>query len=360
MFRILIALLRSTLWGIGLRGRRLTPEEFGKLMRKAEKQCLTGHVAQALMDNGIALEKHDAVECLATQHDVAEQNKKVNEALRALCQLLDEAQLRYVVVKGQTLLPLYRHGENRVSGDVDFYCPPDTFEQAKTLIDKAWHVEWEIDADEGFQHYAFEHEGISFEMHFCLKKFYSRRSQRYFDRLIADADYIRRRVGEMSVPVLPPHLEIAYTFLHLYHHLANKGVALRQFCDVAMLLHHRHYDAEKLKEVLRSVDHEKAFKAVGAVLMDVLGLPEEEVPYTLTEKDRRHLKAILQVVVRHGNFGFYGNKHRSRSGWKYYRESLVHKMQLLQHFYTLAPREMRNTLIKAIPQKIMLALKREK
>ena len=314
---------------------------------------------KALIDNHVKLEKHNAVECLVILKDVEKHNDEANAAVRNLCALLSKENLPFLIVKGQTLLPLYPQYVYRVSGDVDFFCPPSSFEKTKELLRQQWNIEWHTDEDEGFQHYACEHKGIEYELHFCLKKFFSRRSQGRFDALIETAQYETRVIDGVNVPVLPPHLEIAYTFLHMYHHLVNKGVSLRHFCDMAVLLHHGGYDAKKLREVLRLVDHEKAFNAVGAVLVDVLGLPEEEFPFSLTQKDYRFVKPLMYVVLKHGNFGFYGNKTKLRSGWKYYWESFSHKMRLQRNFYVLAPRETRNTILRSIPQKIGLAVRRQ-
>ena len=359
MYALLLHLLRAALWGTDVKVEHLTPEEFAKLLRLSKKQTVHGLVLQALMDNNVHLEKHDAVECLTMHRDIVRQNGKMNDAIRMLSNVMQDAQLPFVIVKGQTLLPLYRKGESRISGDIDFYCPPAIFEQAKDLLTERWQVEWEVDEEEGFQHYACEHEDITYEMHFCLKKFYSRRSQHYFDTIIAETLYVYRNVDGIDVPVLQPHLEVCYTFLHLYHHLVNKGIALRQFCDLAMLLNKEEYDAEMLRDVLKQVDHVNAFKAVGAVLVDVIGLPPERFPYSLSKRDYSYVKPLMTVVLRHGNFGFYGNKTKTRSGWKYYREAFTHKVTLLKQFHRLAPRESRNTLLRAIPQKVFFATRRQ-
>ena len=359
MYRILFTLLHSALWGIPVKDAKLTPEQFAKLLRISEKQTVEGLIMKALMDNNVHLEKHDAVECFTLHEHVAEMNRKITEGLHALCNLLQPAELPFVVVKGQTFLPLYSNGKSRVPGDIDFYCPAESYDKAKALITEQWQVNWEADEDETVQHYACQHNGAYYEMHFCLKKFYSSKSQYFFDRLIDDTPYTSRVIDGCEVPVLQPHLEVLFTFLHLYHHLVGRGVALRQFCDLAILMDKVDYDFDLLHDALLQTDHLRAFKAVGAVLVDVLGLPEERFPYPLSKQDYAYVKRLMEIVVHHGNFGLYGNKHHSRSGWKYYREALGNKLSAQWQFYRLAPRESRNTLLRAIPQKVFFAARRQ-
>ena len=48
-------------------------------------------------------------------------------------------------------------------------------------------------------------------------------------------------------------------------------------------------DKAKLIEILTRLDFLKAFTAIGTVLVDEIGLPEAEFPYTLTKKDYKIL-----------------------------------------------------------------------
>ena len=59
-------------------------------------------------------------------------------------------------------------------------------------------------------------------------------------------------------------LNVLYTFLHLYHHLVELGVGLRQFSDVAVLLktHYNLIDKKKFFAWLDALDFRKAFDVV--------------------------------------------------------------------------------------------------
>lgn len=357
--KIFLQLLQSALWGRVLQPGSLEHDEFRNLLHRANKQVITGHILHALVENNIRLDKRDAVKSYTTLKDIEESNRKMNLLLHQLSDMLKARHITFIVVKGQTFIPLYRHGQHRMAGDVDFYIAPEHFHQAREIITHEWQVEMTADEDEAYQHLAFSYQDVDFEMHFCLKKFASKRNQRIFDDLLADNKPTSRSVNGRDIPILEPNLELLYTFLHLYHHLISKGVGLRQFCDLAILLHTHSYDARALERMLTDLNHLKAFRAIEAVLVHVIGLSEEKLPMPISDKDRAYIRPILRVVLQHGNFGAYGNRHTVRSGWGYYREAFSRKASNMRWAYTLSPRETRNMMLRALPHKIYLATRRQ-
>lgn len=59
------------------------------------------------------------------------------------------------------------------------------------------------------------------------------------------------------------------------------GVGLRQFCDMAVMLHYAKGDIDMcaLRADLQTLGMEKAWRACGSILVDYLALPEEELGY---------------------------------------------------------------------------------
>ena len=124
------------------------------------------------------------------------------------------------------------------------------------------------------------------------------------------------------------------------------GVGLRQLCDMmkslSPTLPHREgvskIDKERLEEILKELGYLKAYKAMGAFLVEYLGLPEEEFPFPLTEKDRKWVETIKKNILKSGNFGRSRRKMRSigllhsiESGWLILTQMFT--------FYRLAPKE---------------------
>ncbi len=111
----------------------------------------------------------------------------------------------------------------------------------------------------------------------------------------------------VTVSVLAPAVHSLYVFLHLYHHLLELGVGLRQFCDWEVILHacKGEIDHEAIRRHLKVLGMEKAYKACGAVLVEILGLPAKEFTYELNDSDRKYGRRVMEVVEYRGNTGHY-------------------------------------------------------
>ena len=361
---LLLGVVRHALWQTPLPSGELAARRFADLMNAAEKQAVVGLVAASLMEHGsgVVLPKRTAARIFMLVRDIGGVNSSVAHSLQSLCHLLEKAQVPFVVVKGQVVGALYPNPSLRLPGDIDFYIPPSAFDAAKNLITDEWKAEYHKDED-GEQHVAFNQDGTLFEMHYNLYKFFNKHNQTTFDNILA-YNISNRTVNQIpgvdsGVPVLCQSDNILYTFLHLYHHLVELGCGLRQFCDVAVLL--SHFDAteenvRRLKHNLESLDFMGAFRAIGAVLVDHLGLPEDKFPFPLTAADRKYSGEILSIVFHGGNFGFYGIEEPLRSSKRYYVTAFRRKLSRYHAFYSLAPVETRAMLCYEIPHKVWQAL----
>ncbi len=355
--KILCRILSSHLWGKRLsEGLSLPHDAFVQLVELARKQTVLGVMGQSLMDQHVGLERVDAAQLFLMVGDIGEHNKAVTAALCELCRLLHGAEVPFVIVKGQTIGLRYPHPESRTAGDVDFYVSAEHFDKAKTLIEQVWRVE--MKEEEGGQHYTFTKDDVLFEMHFNLLVFWDQGIQRYWERLLSKAKPELLKMRGVNVPTLPPTLNVLYTFMHLYHHLIELGVGLRQFCDVGILLHSCRgaIDPALLREWLVAMDFHHAFQAVEWVLVHEMGLPAEDCALPIDETDGRSADDILDIVFTGGNFGKYSLENGLRSGMRYYFETGWKKLGRYRRLYSLSPRETRATLFKEMPMKVWQAV----
>jgi hypothetical protein len=359
---ILYSLIKYSLWGTAIKDiSSFQACDFDRLMALAERQTVVGMVADALIRNNVKLDMNGAFKVMTMQKQIAQLNDGLDKELKSLCGLLQSNDIKFYVVKGQTISSLYNNKDVRMPGDIDFYCDNENFQKASEVIKRQWNVDFEYDS-ESDQHRAFQHNDVPYEMHFRLLKLYNTNNQRYCDRLFNAENLSTVNVGDAAVPVLEPTIQVLYTFLHLYHHFVELGVGLRQFCDMAVLLHsyNKQIDREALRRHLKEIDFTHAFAAICWVLVDKLGLPEEDVPLPITDKDKSFEQHILDVVFKGGNFGKYARKHAVRSGMKYYLESIYCKAYSYIKFWSLSPKENCSCLLKEIPTKVLAAMKRKK
>lgn len=332
-------------------------------MHEAERQAVAGLVGASLMepDSGVLLPKKTAARLMKLVYDTSAANNAIAASLQELCHLMGSASIPFIVVKGQTVGALYPDSSLRSPGDIDFYVAPPDWDDAVRLISQTWNTG--LDEEDGGQHVSCTHDGTLFEMHYNLYKFYNKHNQAVFDKILAYNIAHRRTMRvphvDAGVPVMCPADNILYTFLHLYHHLVELGCGLRQFCDVAVLLDKfdASRDGARLADGLNALGFSRAFRAIGAVLVDHLGLPAERFPLPLDSGDRRYSHEILSIIFDGGNFGFYSpSSPLVSSGWKYYVRVFCRKLGRYITFYRLAPRETRAMLLHEMPGQVGKAL----
>ena len=129
-------------------------------------------------------------------------------------------------------------------------------------------------------------------MHFSLTDFYNKKRDAYWQHLLDDTPTATFELNGQKIATLEPTLHAFYIFQHLYEHLMELGVGLRQFCDWAVMMHscREQIDHAKLRQYAETLGMDKAMRACGVILIDYLGLPEEDFPYRLTDKDRKYSK----------------------------------------------------------------------
>lgn len=353
-----LSLLRSELWQTPLE-LTLSHSEFVSVYELASKQAVLGVIANSLIRNNVSLDREDVMKVLAIQARIVSSNKAVNSELISLCKLFEDNGIDSIVVKGQTVGRYYPDPLARTPGDIDFYCDEENLPKVITAMANTWGIHTEGKPTE--QHYELVHNSIILELHHCLMKFASDKSQKIWNGIFRSLVPTRVEVNGCSVPTLEPTLNVLYTFLHLYHHLIELGVGLRQFSDVAILLkaHYGVIDKKKFFDWLDALDFRKAFEVVQLILVEVLGMDEKYVlsPLSLDKESLRAMNQFMDVVWFGGNFGFHGHNRRFRFKVQYFFVTTYRKLQLYYRFYRFSPREIKASVFSSIPHKALLAFK---
>jgi hypothetical protein len=192
-------------------------------------------------------------------------------------------------------------------------------------------------------------------------KFASNKSQKIWDEIFRSSSPTFVEVDGCLVPTLEPTLNVLYTFLHLYHHLIELGVGLRQFSDVALLLktHYNLIDKKKFFAWLDALDFRKAFDVVQLILVNILGMDEKYAlsPLSYDKDSLKAMNQFMDVVWFGGNFGFHGHNRRFKFKIQYFSITTYRKLQLYYRFYRFSPREIKASVFSSIPHKILKAIK---
>ena len=343
---MLFEVLKEALWSQNLKFQNSPPINYSQLIKLAEKQTVTPLVLQVLERKQVDLPKEERRQMLIYTQKSVKHNRKLNQEIGALVTLFQQHGIDYVVVKGQVLAVCYAHPVLRQGGDIDFYCDGQTFGKAWQLLKAKWGVKVH---DEKVETYEFYRDDVLLEMHQRLLHFYNQRKDAYWEKLLRETPRVTVAIEGYEVKTLHPTVHSLYVFLHLWHHLVELGVGLRQFCDLAMMLHHHRQDInhEEVRTHLQELGLEKAYRACGSILVDHLGLPAEDFPYQLTAQDRKYTQRILDVVFYRGNMGHYHRVGGVR-GWKHVVEAIVIKVSHFVKFYSLAPAYMRGWAVSLV------------
>ncbi|MBR6979974.1 MAG: nucleotidyltransferase family protein [Prevotella sp.] len=309
----IFGLIRSALWQKPHPHFAMAGWQYKEVMQYAERQCVMGLVTDCLRTNDMELPKKCVINLLKLQNAMERENKILEDNVASLTRLLDGHHIPHVVVKGQTLAALYPKPRLRIPGDIDFYVSEKDMEKVMKVIQEAWDIKIKQEKKEVQpRHLPFKYNNSTFEMHFKLALFPLPRHQRYLDELVDDVSTRTTvNVGGTAIPVLQPTLNVFYTFIHLYHHLRKEGVALRQLCDVVIMLDKLHdsIDTQLLKQMLDAIGYRKAFGAFGCIFVDKLGLDEQKFPVSIGKSERKWGKKILDDILLHGNWGKYEREH---------------------------------------------------
>ena len=378
---LLFELLRGELWGTELSFSQLSHSEFEELMALAGEQTVTGLVGDCLIKNNIKLEREDALGLYAKMKAIEKANARVNENLVSFVNFMERKGIDYIIVKGQVAGSFYPNPNARMSGDVDLYFVGDNYQKIKSLVEQRLGKQLSKLSDG--KHVEFEVNGVIFELHDKLSRLATRKHQAYWDQMIDNAilegtDTVI--INGKEIKTLSATYNAMYIFVHLFYHMTASGVGLRQLCDWAMILAQSAFhvssskfqakninDSENilntktqrdkdlidnrtssllkegrggspLETILKELGYFKAYKAMGAFLVEYLGLPEEQFPFILTEKDRKWVEIIKKNILKRGNFGRTGRKVKNLGVLHSMETGYLNMAQTLT-FYRLAPKE---------------------
>ena len=343
MTELLFALLRDALWHDEIHDADFLPHELSEaesadVLKLASKQAVLGLVVDALFRNDVRMPKQNVLKCVILQKKVKQQASKMNHGVIELHQLFSQEGINYAIVKGQMIAAYYPDALLRHPGDIDYYCDSINFKKAQKVLEERWGITPESKVSK--KHVHFNHDGIIYEGHFALLTLYGKKERAYWNQLIDSDKGGTVTVDGVEVRTLSPTVHTLYIFMHLYNHLIKLGVGLRQFCDLAVMLHNasKWIDMDVLRSHLKALGMEKAWCACGSILVDYLGLPEGDIGYVLSDKDRKYGKRILDVLLYRGNMGHYeGKQLRIEKKWKSQMKAVGIKLSHFMKFSPLAP-----------------------
>lgn len=305
---IFFELLRSSLWGT-----KVNYEEWPKgwdwlpILKTVKGQALVTLMLEpilALPENlqpdGATIENYSK-QMGANMLRHGSLNKDLNEILR----LLESKGFRPVLLKGQGNSTFYPKPLLRKCGDLDIYVGLDRFEEACAVL-RSWKPELCSVGKDVKKHTDFHFGKTEVELHRYVEvqhyPYPDKPFQTIIKREFENREFVEIGGGQVSIP--PKRVNALYVFDHLWNHVRRGGVGLRQFCDLAMVLHktYQYIDANLLASDLKQMKMREEWLLVGNLLVRYMGFPKTEFPF-YKDIDGNKVKALLRLVLTDGNFG---------------------------------------------------------
>lgn len=227
-------------------------------------------------------------------------NSKISYAHTMLNELLKQAGIPYVILKGCASAEYYDDPLLRTMGDVDFYVPSDCFDKADKLLVKNGFKFNEIDHE---YEKAYTKDDVVFELHNTVNGVpggkVGAEIRHYFDDIFEKATLKHFDLVEYYSP--SPFHHGLVMLLHVARHMVTGGIGLRHFCDWAVFVDKVNNDFSTMfEDKLKRVGLWRFAQIMTQFCTEFLGLKPQA---WAGEVDKQLLLDLKDDVFAGGNFG---------------------------------------------------------
>lgn len=221
-----------------------------------------------------------------------QQQTHLQHTLNSAWQALEQAGIRAVLLKGAGLAALYADPSLREWGDIDLFVGKEQYHPACAVMRKTFPNALRFEEElEHYKHYNLIVDGISIELHRVSVSLQHPLDEQRYARMetqgMAHTENVM--VGGLQVRVPEPTFNLLFVFIHAWEHMLTKGAAVRQLCDIALMLHHynNRINAQQFRHSLNALHLMEVWQLYAYILVHDLGLePTEALWYSERVADR--------------------------------------------------------------------------
>lgn len=289
----------------------LKEADWKELYRIAQKQCLVGILfdgIQKLPPAEVGMSKDLLLQWMMQCQMLEKANVRLNDAAIQVSEWFRKKDFRTCILKGQGNALVYPNPYSRTPGDIDIWVEGGD----KRVISFVHSISPHEKAC--YHHIEFpSYKGVEVEVHyrpsFLLCFWHNRRLQKYYERVKEEQFSHRVTLGEQGKVAIPTvKFNLIFLLTHIYAHLMNEGIGLRQLLDYYFVL--LHADIKDLAELQRNLKRFGLWKFAGAIMyimQEVFGMPASRL---IVPSNEKYGIFVLNEVLEAGNFGKYDERNR--------------------------------------------------
>ena len=217
----------------------LKEADWKELYRIAQKQCLVGILfdgIQKLPPTEVGMSKDLLLQWMMQCQMLEKANVRLNDAATQVSEWFRKKGFRTCILKGQGNALMYPNPYSRTPGDIDIWVEGGdkrviSFVRSISPHEKACYHHIEFPS----------YKGVEVEVHyrpsFLLCFWHNRRLQKYYERVKEEQFSHRVMLGEQGEIAIPTvEFNLIFQLTHIYAHLMNEGIGLRQLLDYYFVL----------------------------------------------------------------------------------------------------------------------------
>ena len=237
--KIFIDFLRFCIGSVKEIPGSLKEADWQELYAIAKKQCLVGILfdgIKKLPAEHVGMKKELLLQWMAESQMLENANVRLNDAAIQVSEWFRKKGFRTCILKGQGNALMYPNPYSRTPGDIDIWVEGGdkrviSFVRSISPHEKACYHHIEFPS----------YKGIEVEVHyrpsFLLCFWHNRKLQKYYERVKEEQFSHRVMLGEQGEIAIPTaEFNLIFQLTHIYAHLMNEGIGLRQLLDYYYVL----------------------------------------------------------------------------------------------------------------------------
>ena len=213
--------------------------DWKELYAIAKKQCLVGVLfdgIKKLPAEHVGMKKELLLQWMAESQMLVKANVRLNDAAIQVSEWFRKKGFRTCILKGQGNALMYPNPYSRTPGDIDIWVEGGdkrviSFVRSISPHEKACYHHIEFPS----------YKGIEVEVHyrpsFLLCFWHNRKLQKYYERVKEEQFSHQVMLGEQGEIAIPTvEFNLIFQLTHIFSHLMNEGIGLRQLVDYYYVL----------------------------------------------------------------------------------------------------------------------------